>query len=233
MKGGEYHDLSGWASDFADVEDDGVERQKGARVAQPNLAYQAHHRDLMYVFDKFVCKRADGTGVTIMLHDVPYRFQVDPDVFTMIKTIGNIDTVDYIYLPMAVDRPSAIQCRNKGYCFIHFRDPVAAQSFANAVYHYKVPDLHCSYDDDRPRQGGKGIFAVMAKFQGLALNLNNLLDIHSKKWRPKNGVAYVRTDRGLALVRLLALRNLAKQYAQLCSNSGSSFGLSLYANVVE
>jgi hypothetical protein len=74
----------------------------------------------------------------------------------------------------------------------------------------------------------------MAKFQGLSVNLNNLLDIHSKKWRPKNGIVYVRTDRGLVSVRLLALRNLAKQYAQFCSNSGGSFGgVPLYANVVE
>ena len=39
------------------------------------------------------------------------------------------------------------------------------------------------------RPAGKGMFGVMAKFQGLSLNLNNLLDIHSKKWRPKNGPA--------------------------------------------
>lgn len=187
----------------------------------------------MYVFDKYICKRTEGTGVTIMLHDVPYRFQVDPDVFTMIKTIGNIDTVDYVYLPMAVDRPSAIQCRNKGYCFIHFRDPIAARAFAHDVYYYQVPDVQAPYEEERPRQPGKGIFAVMAKFQGLSLNLNNLLDIHSKKWRPKNGVTYVRTDAGLVAVGLLALRNLAKHYAQLNSSPGSSFGVPLYASVVE
>ena len=69
------------------------------------------------------------------------------------------------------------------------------------------------------RPAGKGMFGVMAKFQGLSLNLNNLLDIHSKKWRPKNGCAYVRTDSGLSCVRLFDLRNLAKQYAQFCCTS--------------
>jgi hypothetical protein len=231
MNRGGQQEVYQWGSHYTDVEDDEAEWQSGAPLAQP-APNHAYRRELMYVFDKYICKKADGAGVTIMLHDVPYRFQVDPDVFAMIKAIGNIDAVDYIYLPMAVDRPSAIQCRNKGYCFIHFRDPLAAQSFTNDVYHYKVPDAHCSYDEERPRQHGKGIFAVMAKFQGLSLNLNSLLDIHSKKWRPKNGIAYVRTDSGLVAVRLLALRNLAKQYAQLCNSSGSSFGLPLYASVV-
>lgn len=230
---GGHHELYNWAAKYAEGEDEDSEELGGALQAYPTQASHRHHQDLMYVFDKYICKKTEGAGVTIMLHDVPYRFQVDPDVFTMIKTIGNMDTVDYVYLPMAVDRPSAIQCRNKGYCFIHFRDPVAARDFSNDVYYYQVPDVHSSYDEERSRQPGKGIFAVMAKFQGLSLNLNNLLDIHSKKWRPKNGVAYVRTDTGLVPVRLLALRNLAKQYAQLCSNSGSSFGLPLYASVVE
>merc|ERR1719359_2100598 len=114
MKGSPHHELYDWAGGFDDVEEDGAERHRGAPLAQPTHAYQGYQRDLMYVFDKYICKRAEGAGVTIMLHDVPYRFQVDPDVFTMIKSIGNLDTVDYVYLPMAVDRPSAIQCRNKG-----------------------------------------------------------------------------------------------------------------------
>ena len=59
----------------------------------------------------------------------------------MIETLGYIDAVDYIYLPMAVDRPTAIQFRNKGYCFIHFWDPVAAQSFLNAIHNYKVSTI--------------------------------------------------------------------------------------------
>ena len=74
----------------------------------------------------------------------------------MIETLGYIDAVDYIYLPMAVDRPTAIQFRNKGYCFIHFWDPVAAQSFLNAIHNYKIPDAHCTYDDERPRPPGRG-----------------------------------------------------------------------------
>jgi hypothetical protein len=189
-----------------------------AQQVQSPQALSRHHQDLLYVFDKYICKREEGHGVTLMLHDVPYRFQVDPDVMPMIEAVGNIDAVDYIYLPMAVDRPAAMQCRNKGYCFVHFSDPAAAQEFANEIHNYKVSDIHCIYDDGRTRPPGKGIFAAMAKFQGLSLNLNNLLDIHSTKWRPRNGIAYVRTDNGLAAVRLLALRNLAKQNAQVSSS---------------
>jgi hypothetical protein len=220
-----YGELFEWASKYARADKDAYEEaepQKDAlRLRQMPPAHTAdgHHRDMMYVFEKYICKREEDHGVTIMLHDVPYRFQVEPDVLKMIETVGNIDAVDYIYLPMAVDRPTAYQFRNKGYCFIHFWDPVAAQSFVSKIYDYKVPDTYSIYDDERPRAPGKGIFAVMAKFQGLALNLNNLLDIHSKKWRPKNGCAYVRTDSGLSCVRLLALRNLAKQYVQLCNET--------------
>lgn len=229
-----------WASKYADARalirvNDDVERQRSvAPVAAPlTRVSTGKNRDLMYVFENYICKREEDHGVTVMLHDVPYRFQVDPDVFKMIETLGYIDAVDYIYLPMAVDRPTAIQFRNKGYCFIHFWDPVAAQSFLNAIHNYKIPDAHCTYDDERPRPPGKGMFGVMAKFQGLSLNLNNLLDIHSKKWRPKNGCAYVRTDSGLSCVRLFDLRNLAKQYAQFCCTSvpGSAFGVPLYGAV--
>jgi hypothetical protein len=233
-----YDEIFQWASKYVEVDEQGGNaEQRNDAMASHVAAPPAHlstsqDRDLMYVFDKYICNKVEDHGVTIMLHDVPYRFQVDPDVIKMINTVGNIDAVDYIYLPMAVDRPTALQFRNKGYLFIHFWDPVAAQSFVNGIYNYKVPVDHCNYDDERPRAHGKGIFAVMAKFQGLSLNLHNLLDIHSKKWRPKNGCAYVRTDSGLACVRLLALRNLAKQYVQLCYKTGGSFGVPLYASVV-
>jgi hypothetical protein len=54
--------------------------------------------------------------------------------------------------------------------------------------------------------------AGLAKFQGLSLNLRNLLDIHSKKWRPKNGHAYIRLAGGkLAPYGLLRLRTLLKE----------------------
>merc|ERR1719240_2331059 len=102
--------------------------------------------------------------------------------------------------------------RNKGYCFIHFSNNASAQLFVSRLEHYVFPTSVFTAPS-------KTMNAGLAKFQGLSLNLRNLLDIHSKKWRPKNGLAYMRTDNGLVPVRLLALRNLAKQYAQLCSNS--------------
>lgn len=253
--GGQYVELLEWASNYAEVaeEDNEADLQRDgpplSPLAQPiervlarrTQEAESHNRDLMYVFEKYICKRVENHGVTIMLHNVPYNFQVDPDIFKLIKTLRSINAVDYIYLPMAVDRPcdNRSLCRNKGYCFIHFCDMAAAQSFVEKIYNYTVPAMHYSYDDggdltytmmNQP-PGGKGMFVVMAKFQGVSLNLNNLLDIHSKKWRPKNGCCYVRTDSGLSCVRLLSLRNLATQYEQL-SRNGSTFDAPLCSRVV-
>jgi hypothetical protein len=72
---------------------------------------------------------------------------------------------------------------------------------------------------------GKLMTAGLAKFQGLGLNLHSLLDIHSKKWRPRNGHVYIRRSGGkLAPFGLLRLRNLLKRrvaqhskHKRLCS----------------
>ena len=43
----------------------------------------------------------------------------------------------------------------------------------------------------------------------------NVLEIHAKKWRPKNGFAHIRTSQGdLVCVGLLPLRTLLKQGAE-------------------
>jgi hypothetical protein len=144
-------------------------------------------------------------GVTIMLRDIPYRLQVEPDLFRILGETCELSHVSYIYLPMTIEgfsTRSNMQSRNKGYCFIHFSVEATAHTFASRVHEYVVPDV----------LAGKSMFAARAKFQGLSMNLINLLDIQSKKWRPKHGVAHIRTSTGeLACVGLLPLRNLVKR----------------------
>ena len=146
-----------------------------------------------------------------MLRDIPYRLQVEPDLLDLLRQTCEMEHVDYIYLPMNIDMPvrnsdirmrnSDNKMRNKGYCFIHFSVAATAQAFASRIY-------------DHAAFGGKHITICRAKFQGLGTNLMNLLDISSKKWRPKNGFAHIRGSKGdLVCVGLSPLRNLLKRDA--------------------
>jgi hypothetical protein len=144
-------------------------------------------------------------GVTIMLRDIPYRMQVEPHVFDLLKNTCDMRDVDYIYLPMTITNGSDA-VRNKGYCFIHFSNNASAELFVSRLEHYVVRGSMFP--------SAKMMITGAAKFQGLSLNLHNLLDIHSKKWRPKNGYAYIRCAGGdLVPCKLLHLRNLLKRRA--------------------
>jgi hypothetical protein len=178
--------------------------------------------DLLYVFWKFIAAETPELeeGVTVLVHDIPFGFKLRPDVTDMIDSTASVDSVGYIYLPVAVDRPKINQFRNKGYCFIHFSDADMAQKFMTGISDYKVPEQSNPNDGAKdpgfPQNGQeepKKMYAVFAKYQGLSTNLHNLLDIDSKKWRPKNGFACVRTNSGLANISLLGLRILAKRHA--------------------
>jgi hypothetical protein len=160
----------------------------------------------------------DG-GVTLMLRDIPYRLQVEPDLFHILRqTVADLDHVDYVYLPMTIEGVTTranVQPRNKGYCFIHFSVKATADAFAARVQEYTIP---ASF-------GGKSMFASRAKFQGLSANLVNLLDIQSKKWRPKHGVAHIRASTGeLVCVGLLPLRNLFKKRSMRSGWHGAKTG---------
>jgi hypothetical protein len=161
-------------------------------------------KNVTYVFRNFIAKESFELeeGVTIMLRDVPSTFVVEPDLMDLISNLSSVDVVDYIYLPMVSDGHKE-KVRNKGYSFFHFRLPEAAHEFLEHLQHQKA---------DAARVG-KRMVGKFAKFQGISTNLHNLLDVRSKKWRPKNGVVYVRTDRGLSCIPLFALRSLAKHHA--------------------
>jgi hypothetical protein len=160
---------------------------------------------------------AEGTltdmGVTIMLRDIPYRMMVEPHIFDILKNTSDLNHVDYIYLPLT--EPSSY-ARNKGYCFVHFWNKESAQLFASRLEHYVLPSVW----------GGKKMIASWAKFQGLGLNLQNVLDIHTKKWRPKKGYVYIRCAGGkLARYGLLRLRNFLRargRRSSKCSDSGAA-----------
>jgi hypothetical protein len=159
-----------------------------------------------------------SSGVTIMLRDIPYRMQVEPDLFHILRQTADLNHVDYVYLPMTIEGVSTrsnVQPRNKGYCFIHFSVEATAHAFATRVQDYVIPDT----------AGGKTIFASRAKFQGLSMNLINLLDIQSKKWRPKHGVAHIRASTGeLVCVGLLPLRNILKKRSARSAWQGGKAG---------
>jgi hypothetical protein len=144
-------------------------------------------------------------GVTIMLRDISYRMQVEPHVLDLLQSTSDLSHVDYIYLPMTINHGCDAK-RNKGYCFIHFSNNASAQLFVSRLANYVLPDSLIPTE--------KTMIAGLAKFQGLSLNLHNLLDIHSKKWRPRNGHVYIRCAGGtLAPYGLLRLRKLLKRRA--------------------
>jgi hypothetical protein len=147
----------------------------------------------------------ESKGITIILRDIPYKMEVETHVFDLLQSTSDLSQVDYIYLPMTNNTDAARNpSRNKGYCFIHFSDYASAQLFASRLEQYVLPgSLFPS---------AKTMIAGLAKFQGLSLNLHNLLDVRSKKWRPKNGHAYIRCAGGeLTRCRLQQLRGLLKR----------------------
>jgi hypothetical protein len=169
--------------------------------------------ELEKIYEEYLVEGAENIqgeiGVTIMLQDIPYRMQVEPHVFDLLQSISDLNHVDYIYLPMTTATKRSPDhgsdaARNKGYCFIHFSNNASAQLFVSRLENYVFPTSVFTAPS-------KTMNAGLAKFQGLSLNLRNLLDIHSKKWRPKNGNVYIRRAGGkLATYGLLRLRNLLK-----------------------
>jgi hypothetical protein len=162
----------------------------------PGLAESACHlsqeaiRDRDFVFDTYLANphqpAAAEPGVTLMIHDVPYRFQVEPDMVDLLGDMGVLDSIDYCYLPMTSEgyARSTLPTRNKGYCFLHFSDPAMVQRFEQAVATLSR--------ENTAALSGKSMHSSMAKFQGVRINLTELLDIRSKKWRPKHGLVYIR-----------------------------------------
>lgn len=166
---------------------------------------EAGDDELEKVYEEYLAEGAGlrDEGVTIMLRDIQYKMDVEPHIFDLLQSTSDLSHVDYIYLPMCL-KSGSDSTRNKGYCFIHFSVRASADLFVSRLEHYVSPDSMLSR--------GKTMLASLAKFQGLSLNLHNLLDIHSKKWRPKSGHAYIRRPGGpLVRHRLLRLRTLLKQ----------------------
>jgi CDGSH-type Zn-finger protein len=150
-------------------------------------------------------------GATVMMQSIPYQLQVEPDLLDLLRQTCEMDHVEYIYIPTCTE---GINCRsgasrNKGYCFVHFSVAATAQEFASRTHGHVFPSA----------PGEKRVITSMAKFQGLYTNLMNVLEIHAKKWRPKNGFAHIRTSKGeLVCVGLLPLRNLVKRRATRPNN---------------
>jgi hypothetical protein len=216
----EVDELHSWAREFDEA---ATKEDADSRISQnlDNCGPPSwDEKDVSYVFRKFIASETPELeeGVTIMLMDVPKSFRCRPELFEMIESLGSIDSVDYIYLPMAVDRPNKNRYRNKGFCFIHFSDANMAQNFMNGIFgydaleHRSASESLANYPCGDPHD--KNMTAAFAKFQGVSTNLHNLIDIQSKKWRPKNGFVCVRTDSGLSDISLLGLRVLAMKHAK-------------------
>jgi hypothetical protein len=191
-------------------------------IANRTDSVEAVHSDeatLQDIIDQYLIrgeKAQNERGATLMLRDIPYHLQVEPDLLDLLRKTCEMEHVDYIYLPMNIDsRPRARETkglkkgltRNKGYCFIHFSVAATAQEFASRMHDLLVSDGF----------GGKRMTTTLAKFQGLEMNLMNVLEIStcSSKWRPKAGSAHIRVaKRGLVCVGLLPLRTLLKRGAE-------------------
>jgi hypothetical protein len=214
---------------YDDDDDDDDDDDEGySYLDTPGVGLRPAQTDELFVMDKMediyhtylagAGNSQNDSGVTIMLRDIPYRMQVESDLFRILRQTADLQHVDYIYLPMTIEGVSTrsnVQPRNKGYCFIHFSGEATAHAFATRVQEYVIPDTF----------GGKTMFASRAKFQGLSMNLVNLLDIQSKKWRPKHGVAYIRDSTGeLVCVGLLPLRNLFKKRSVRAAWQGTKAG---------
>lgn len=167
-------------------------------------------RDRDYVFDTYLAfphqPPAAEPGVTLMIHDVPYRFQVEPEMVDLLDDMGVLDSITYCYLPMTSEgyARSTLPTRNKGYCFLHFSDVAMVQKFEHAVANLSL--------ENTAALSGKSMHSSMAKFQGVRMNLTELLDIRSKKWRPKHGLVYIRIGSKIKPVSLLALRTVLKMH---------------------
>jgi hypothetical protein len=205
-------------------EDDKYEQSRISLVGISNRmdSVEAVHSDeatLQDIIDQYLIpgeKEQNERGATLMLRDIPYHLQVEPDLLDLLQQTCEMEHVDYIYLPMNMDSRSGAQTkkgykkgleRNKGYCFIHFSVAATAQEFASRMHNLLVSDFF----------GGKRMTTTLAKFQGLATNLMNVLEIStsSSKWRPKAGSAHIRlSKRGLVCVGLLPLRTLLKRGAE-------------------
>jgi hypothetical protein len=173
--------------------------------------------NLDYVFQRFIASESPELeeGITLLIHDIPRKFQYQPHIVQMIETLSSIDSVGYIYLPVSVDRPQSDCSKkfwNKGYCFIHFYDANMAQKFMEGLSDYNAMEQMCDSESADKNDPPGNLRAVFAKFQGLSTNLQNLIDVESKKWRPKNNSVYVRTNSGLSNISLLDLRVLAQQH---------------------
>ena len=148
-------------------------------------------------------------GATVMMQSIPYNLLVEPDLLDLLRQTCEMDHVEYIYIPTCTETRSG-QSRNKGYCFIHFSVAATAQEFASRTHGHVFP---CAPGEKRV------LINSMAKFQGLYTNLMNVLEIHAKKWRPKNGFAHIRTSKvELVCVGLLPLRNLVKRRIVDCKS---------------
>jgi hypothetical protein len=210
----ELEELYAWSKSFSESHSEQEDVSRNSKNSDHSRSPSYEPDDLLYVFRNFIASESPELedGITLLIHDIPRQFKCQPHIFDMIDSLTSIDSVDYVYLPVSVDRPHSNHFWNKGYCFIHFSDANIGQKFMNKISDYKVPEGMSKNDgEDKDEPHGK-LRAVFAKFQGRSTNLHNLIDVDSKKWRPKNNSVYVRTTSGLSNISLLDLRVLAKNH---------------------
>jgi hypothetical protein len=132
---------------------------------------------------------AEVEGRTLMIHDLLNKFKVEPDLMNLFSTVGVTDDIEYVYLPLTYlktgqnRKNNKKSSRNKGYGFVHFSRADAADRFAQLIQNV------CLVGTGR---GVKQMHTTLAKFQGVAANLVELLDLDNEEWRPKQGYLYIR-----------------------------------------
>jgi hypothetical protein len=142
-----------------------------------------------------------------MCHDLLNKFKVEPDLLRIFEDVGVLEAVEYVYLPLTYLKTGTAQkvkkaCRNKGYCFVHFSDPAAAETFSARVGEMAFQGA--------AQSSTKHIHSTPAKFQGVGANLTELLDLENDRYRARVGYFHLRTGTALERVGLSTLRSFVE-----------------------
>jgi hypothetical protein len=172
---------------------------------QLQLSQTSVHEDFVFEQHQKYIVNTDDSGLTLMWHGLPTKYQVEPHLVGILDAIS-AENVEYLYLPVNHwEKKDKMQgkCRNKGYAFIHFRTEAAAADFT-----HKVTE-HCT---DKHRLTA----TTKAVHQGVSANLRALVSAPVK--RTLAGHLYLQNTVGkLERISIRALRDLSSKMTKRAS----------------
>jgi hypothetical protein len=167
---------------------------------------------LMSLYDLYFANPVlESGGRTVMVHDLLNKFALE-DVIGVLDELG-AETVEYIFLPLSEweTKKSKLReprkARNKAYCFVHFGDVAACETFVARLGDYEFPNDVSSNVATRCKR----MSASLAASQGVVRNLLRLMDLCNRKWHPRAGSLAIKIDGGLARVNVASFRKMLLQ----------------------